>query len=152
VTYLQSLTNAENNTQTTVNSGLDLAGNELVRLLQENTALAVSNKSPVDLEILKLLDTDFTGESTVGLVKDVLGSDADVLVGDLAGELQVGSGRGDDDLGVGIELGRVEVVDDGGDAVGNTVPGFVSIILLSGMLCVIIAIGRGVDGDGGVAG
>lgn len=152
MTYLQSLTNAENNTQTTVNSGLDLAGNELVRLLQENTALAVSNKSPVDLEILKLLDTDFTGESTVGLVKDVLGSDADVLVGDLAGELQVGSGRGDDDLGVGIELGRVEVVDDGGDAVGNTVPGFVSIILLSGMLCVIIAIGRGVDGDGGVAG
>lgn len=110
------------------------------------------NESPVDLEVLELLDADLTGESTVGPVEDVLGSDADVVVGDLAGERQVRSGRGDDDLGVGVELGRVEVVDDGGDAVGNTVPGFVSIILLSGMLCVIIAIGRGVDGDGGVAG
>lgn len=122
IAYLQSLTNTENNTKTTVNSSLDLLGNEFVRLLQDNTALAVSNESPVDLEILELLDADFTGESAVGLVEDVLGSDADVVVGDLAGERQVGSGRGDDDLGVGVELGRVEVVDDGGDAVGNTVP------------------------------
>lgn len=122
MTYLQSLTDAENNTKTTVNSSLDLLGNELVRLLQDDTALAVSNESPVDLEILELLDADFTGESTVGLVEDVLGSDTDVVVGDLAGERQVGSGGRDDDLGVGVELGRVEVVDDGGDAVGNTVP------------------------------
>lgn len=30
MTYLQSLTNAENNTKTTINSSLDLLGNELV--------------------------------------------------------------------------------------------------------------------------
>lgn len=82
----------------------------------------MSNESPVDLEILKLLNADLTGECTIRLVEDVLGSDADVVVGDLAGERQVGSGGRDDDLGVGVELGRVEVVDDGGDAVGNTVP------------------------------
>jgi len=97
----------------------------------------VSDESPVDLEVLELLDADLTSESTVGLVENVLGGDADVVVGDLAGELQVGSGRGDDDLGVGIKLGRVEVVDDGGDAAGNTVPGLVSIRA-------IIALCRGV--------
>lgn len=97
----------------------------------------MSDESPVDLEVLELLDADLTSESTVGLVENVLGGDADVVVGDLACELQVGSGRGDDDLGVGIKLGRVEVVDDGGDAAGNTVPGLVSIRA-------IIALCRGV--------
>lgn len=82
----------------------------------------MSNDSPVDLKVPELLNADFTSESTVGLVEDVLSSNTNLLVGDLAGELQVESGRGDDDLGVGVELGRVEVFDDGGDAVGNTVP------------------------------
>lgn len=106
------------------------------------------NESPVDLEVLELLDADLTGESTVGPVEDVLGSDADVVVGDLAGERQVRSGRGDDDLGVGVELGRVEVVDDGGDAVGNTVPILCQYSAFwSDMLCGIAMLSRsGMEG------
>ena len=94
----------------------------LVRLLQDNPALTVSNDGPVDLSIPELLNTNFTSESTVGLVEDVLSSNTDLLIGDLAGKGQVESGRGDDNLGGGVELSRVEVVDDGGDTVSTTVP------------------------------
>ena len=94
----------------------------LVRLLQDNPALTVSNDGPVDLSIPELLNTNFTSESTVGLVEDVLSSNTDLLIGDLAGKGQVESGRGDDNLGGGVELSRVEVVDDGFDTVSTTVP------------------------------
>ena len=94
----------------------------LVRLLQDNPALTVSNDGPVDLGIPELLNTNFTSESTVGLVEDVLSSNTDLLIGDLAGKGQVESGRGDDNLGGGVELSRVEVVDDGFDTVSTTVP------------------------------
>ena len=94
----------------------------LVGLLQDDTALAVANDNPVNLGVLQLLDADLAGESTVGLVEDVLGSDADLGVGQAAGEGEV-EGRGrDDDLGVGVELGGVEVIHDVGDALSNTVP------------------------------
>ena len=94
----------------------------LVRLLQDNPALTVSNDGPVDLSIPELLNTNFTSESTVGLVEDVLSGNTNLLIGDLAGKGQVESGRGDDNLGGGVELSRVEVVDDGGDTVSTTVP------------------------------
>lgn len=94
----------------------------LVRLLQDNPALTVSNDGPVDLGIPELLNANFTSESTVGLVEDVLSSNTDLLIGDLAGKGQVESGRGDDNLGGGVELSRVEVVDDGFDTVSTTVP------------------------------
>jgi hypothetical protein len=83
----------------------------------------VTDDSPVDVGVLQLLDTDLTGESTVGLVEDVLGSNADLLVGELAGEGEVEGGRSDDNLSGGVELGFVEVLDDVGDALDNTVPG-----------------------------
>ena len=94
----------------------------LVRLLQDNPALTVSNDGPVDLGIPELLNANFTSESTVGLVEDVLSGNTDLLIGDLAGKGQVESGRGDDNLGGGVELSRVEVVDDGFDTVSTTVP------------------------------
>lgn len=94
----------------------------LVRLLENHTTLAVTQDRPVDLSILQLLDTDFTGEGTIGLVEHVLGRDTQLLVGKLAGEGQVQRGRRDDDLRVGVKVGGVEVVDDGGDTVRNTVP------------------------------
>lgn len=94
----------------------------LVRLLQDNPALTVSNDGPVDLGIPELLNTNFTSESTVGLVEDILSSNTNLLIGDLAGKGQVESGRGDDNLSGGVELSRVEVVDDGGDTVSTTVP------------------------------
>lgn len=94
----------------------------IIRLLEDHSALAVSKDGPVDLEILELLNADFTSECAVGLVEDVLSSNTELRVGELASERQVEGGRGDDDLGVGVELGGVEVVDDGGDTVSNTVP------------------------------
>lgn len=82
----------------------------------------MTNDNPVDVGVLQLLNADFTSESAVGLVEDVLGSNADLLVGQAAGEGEVQGGRRDDNLGVGVELSRVEVVHDVGDALDNTVP------------------------------
>ena len=65
----------------------------LVALLKDDTALAVADDSPVDLGIAELLNADLTGESTVGLVVDVLGSNADVGVGELTGQSEVDGGR-----------------------------------------------------------
>lgn len=82
----------------------------------------MANDNPVNLGVLQLLDADLAGESTVGLVKDVLGSNADLRVGEAAGEGEVEGGGRDDDLGGIVELGRVEVLHDVGDALSNTVP------------------------------
>lgn len=70
----------------------------------------MSDNDPVNLSILELLNANFTGESTVGLVEDILGSNANLGVGSLAGEEEVESGGGDDDLDGGVELGLVEVL------------------------------------------
>lgn len=94
----------------------------LVRLLENGPALAVTQDRPVDLEILQLLNTDFTGERAIGLVEHVLSRDTQLLVGKLTGEGQVQRGGRDDDLRVGVQVGSVEVVHDGGDTVRNTVP------------------------------
>lgn len=94
----------------------------LIRLLEDHSALAVSKDGPVDVQILELLDADFTSVCTVGLVVDVLSSNTELLVGELASERQVEGRRRDDDLRVGVEVGGIEVVDDGGDTVRNTVP------------------------------
>lgn len=82
----------------------------------------MTDDSPVDLSILELLNADLSGESTVGLVVDVLGSNADLRVGELAGQGEVEGGGRDDDLSGVVELGGIEVVHDVGDALGNTVP------------------------------
>lgn len=121
LTLLQGLTNAKDDVQATINGSLGLASNELVSLLKDDTTLAVSDNDPVNLSILELLNANFTGESTVGLVEDILGSNANLGVGSLAGEEEVESGGGDDDLDGGVELGLVEVLNDGGDGVSDTV-------------------------------
>lgn len=94
----------------------------LIALLQDHSALAVADDSPVDLSIAELLNADLSGESTAGLVEDVLGSNADLGVGELAGQSEVESGGRDDDLGAGVEVGGVKVLHNVGDALGNTVP------------------------------
>jgi hypothetical protein len=94
----------------------------LVSLLKDNTTLAVSDNSPVNLSILELLNADFTGESTVGLVEDVLGGNANLGVGSLAGMEEVEGRGGDDDFDGGVKLGLIEVFNDGGDGVSDTVP------------------------------
>lgn len=122
-TYLESLANAEDNAEAAVDGRLDLTGDELVALLQDDAALAVADEGPVDVGVLELLDADLAGERAIGLVEDVLGGNADLVVGELAGEREVEGGRGDDDLGGGVELGGIEVVDDALDALGRAVPG-----------------------------
>lgn len=82
----------------------------------------MTNDGPVDLDITELLNTDLTGESTIGLVEDVLGGDADLLAGGLAGGEQVEGGGRDNHLGGLVQLGGIEVLDDGGNAVRSTVP------------------------------
>jgi hypothetical protein len=138
--YLQALTNAENNTQSTINSSLGLARNELQKiscdrqprqkgrrtyiiiLPQQNTTLTVSHNSPINLGILELLHAQFTGKSAVGLVVDVLRRHGDRGVGEFAGKCEVDGRRGDDDLGGRVALGVVDVGDDGFDGVGDSVP------------------------------
>lgn len=83
----------------------------------------MADESPVDLGILQLLDADLAGESAIRLIEDVLGSNAELFVGELAGEGEVEGGRGDDDLGGGVEFSGVEVVNDGLDALDGAVPG-----------------------------
>lgn len=82
----------------------------------------MADDNPVDLGVAEMLNADLTGESTIGLVVDVLGGNANLGVGQAAGEGEVDGGGRDDDLGVGVELGVVEVVHDVGDALLNTVP------------------------------
>jgi hypothetical protein len=82
----------------------------------------VAEDGPADVAVLELRDGDFTGEGAVGLVEDVLGGDFEALAEVLAGEEEVEGGWGDDDFGVGVELGVVEVLDDVGDAGDGAVP------------------------------
>lgn len=98
----------------------------IIVLLQDGSALAVTDDGPVDPGVSELLNADLTGESTIGLVEDVLGRDGELGVGELAHKKEVEGWRGNDDLSVGVDLGGVEVGDDGGEGLGNAVPGLLS--------------------------
>lgn len=119
---LEGLTAAEDDADAAVNGGLGLVGDEGVGLLEDDAALAVAEEGPGDVGVLELGDGDLTGEGTVGLVEDVLGGNLNTLAGVLAGEEEVEGGRGDDDLGVGVDLGVVELVDNVGDRLNGAVP------------------------------
>lgn len=68
-------------------------------------------------------NADLAGEGSIGLVEDILGGDFDAFAEVFAGEEEVESGRGDDDFGVAVAGGVVEVVDDFFYAVDCAVPG-----------------------------
>lgn len=95
---LEALTAAQDDAEATVDRSLGLAGNESVVLLEDGAALRVAEDGPCDAAVLELLSGDLTGESTVGLVVDVLGGDLKTLAEVLAGEEEVESGRSNDDL------------------------------------------------------
>lgn len=95
---LKALTAAQNDADATVERSLGLAGNEGVVLLQDGAALRVTEDGPCDTAVLELLGRDLTGESTVGLVVDVLGGDLKTLAEVLAGEEEVESRGSNDDL------------------------------------------------------
>lgn len=119
---LEGLANAEDDVDAAVKGSLGLAGDEGVALLEDDTALAVADQGPGDVGVLELGSGDLAGEGTVGLVEDVLGGDLNALTSVLAGEEEVEGGRGDDDLGVGVDLGVVELVDDVLDRLNGAVP------------------------------
>jgi len=107
LSLLEGLANAENNTEAVVEGGLGLGGDEVVGLLEDDTALRVTGQGPGDVGLLELAGRDLTGESTVGLVEDVLGSDLETGAEVLAGEEKVEGRRGNDDLCKLLALGRV---------------------------------------------
>ena len=98
LSLLKSLANAQNNAEAVVKGGLGLGSNEVVGLLEDDTALRVTGQGPGDVGLLELRGRDLTGEGTVGLVEDVLGSDLETGAEVLTGEEQVEGRRGNDDL------------------------------------------------------
>lgn len=95
---LEGLAAAKDDADTLVEGVLGLGGDELVRLLEDDTALGVADQGPADVGVLKLGGGDLAGEGALVLVVDVLGSDLDLLAELRAGEKEVECGRGDDDL------------------------------------------------------
>lgn len=92
---LERLTAAPDDADAVVGGVLGLGGDGLVGLAEDGAALAVAQDGPVDIGVLELVGAGLTGEGTVGLVEDVLGSDGDLLLQGLAGSQQV-DGRGSD--------------------------------------------------------
>ena len=70
----------------------------LISLLQDHTALAVADDSPVNLVITELLNAYLAGESTVVLQIAVLRGDLDVLAQGVRNREQVEGWRGNNDL------------------------------------------------------
>jgi hypothetical protein len=95
---LEALAAAPDDADAVLGGVLGLEGDGLVGLVEDGATLRVAEDSPVDGEVLQLLNRDLTGESTVGLVVDVLGGDLDVVLDVVADEREVESRRGDDDL------------------------------------------------------
>lgn len=96
---LEGLAAAPDDADAVLDGVLGLGGDGLVRLLEDGAALRVAQDGPVDVGVLELLDGDLTGEGTVGLVVDVLGSDLDgLLLQVLTDGQEVEGGRSNDGL------------------------------------------------------
>lgn len=140
LSLLEGLADAENNTEAVVKGGLGLGSDEVVGLLEDDTALRVTSQSPGDVGLLELGGRNLTSEGTVGLVEDVLGGDLETGAEVLASEEQVKGRRSNDDLcellalctsrrvcmqclltDIGVDLGLVQVVHDALDRVDRTV-------------------------------
>jgi hypothetical protein len=100
----------------------------VICFLQNGSAFTVPRQGPGSLHIIELRDAQLAGESTVGPVEDILGGDGDGGVGKLARQRQVDRRGRDDDLGIGIAVTLVQMLDDGGDGVLGSIPGVWSVI------------------------
>jgi hypothetical protein len=98
LTGLESLAAAPDDLEAVLGGVLGLGGDGLVGLAEDLTTLRVAEDDPVDVAVLELGDRDLAGESTVGLVEDVLGGDLDVLAEGLTDEREVDGRRRDNDL------------------------------------------------------
>lgn len=82
----------------------------------------MSDQSPLDVEVVQMLDADLAGEGAVGSVKDILCGNADAVAGGLANQLQVERRRRDDNLHGRVELCRVQVLDELPETLASPVP------------------------------
>ena len=98
LTLLERFAAAPNDAKTVLSGVFGLGGNYLVRLGEDGTTLGVAQNGPCDVAIGKLGDRDFSGESTVGSVEDILGSNLKAGAEVLTGEKQVKRRGRDDNL------------------------------------------------------
>jgi hypothetical protein len=66
--------------------------------LKDDATLRVSKDCPGDTTVLELIDADFAGEGTVGLIKDVLRCYFEAFAEMFTGEKEIKSWWGDDNL------------------------------------------------------
>lgn len=95
---LEGLAAAKDDADALVEGVLGLGCDELVRLLEDDTALGVADQGPADVGVLELGGRDLASEGALVLVVDVLGGDLDLLAELRACEKEVDGRRGDDDL------------------------------------------------------
>lgn len=95
---LEGLAAAKDDADALVEGVLGLGGDELVGLLEDDTALRVADQGPADVGVLELGGGDLAGEGALVLVVDVLGGDLDLLAELRACEKEVDGRRGDNDL------------------------------------------------------
>ena len=79
-TFSQSLSNTEDCVKARLLRSENLLGNNGISLAEESSSLRVSNNCPLELKVLDLIGTDFTGESSILFCRDVLGRDLNVRI------------------------------------------------------------------------
>lgn len=119
---LEGLAAAPDDAHAVVGGVLGLGGDDGVRVAEVGAALGVAQDGPGDVAVLELGDRDFAGEGTVGLVEDVLRGDLDAGAEVLPDQEEVECWGGDDYFGVGVQLGLVQVLNDGLDGLNVTIP------------------------------
>ena len=147
-TLLERLAAAPDDIDAALGGELGLGSNYIVRLAQDGPPLRVTEDGPADAAVLELRDADLAREGTVGLVKDVLSSNFDVVLEMLAHEEEIQGWRGNYNLcstqtlrlattattsptlheaykqhtDVGVQLCLVEVLHDGFDGLNGPIP------------------------------
>lgn len=97
-------------------------GTHGIVLAENGTPLAVPEHGPCNVGIDELRDANLARKGAVWLVEDVLRRHLDALAQVLARQEQVEGRGGDDDLGVWVELGAVEVLHNLLDLLDGAVP------------------------------
>lgn len=98
LTHLQTLAAAPDDAEAILSGVLGLGRDNIIRLVEECTALRVAKDGPGNVAVRELRHGDLAGEGTVGLVEDVLGSNLDLGSEKLTSEEEVEGRRSDDNL------------------------------------------------------
>lgn len=80
LTLFEALAAAPYDADAVLGGVLGLGGHDLVALAEDSSSLRVAEDGPVDATVLQVLDRDLAGEGAIGLVEDILGSDANLLL------------------------------------------------------------------------